>query len=124
MELVEDHQADALERCVGLQHAGQHALGDDRQPRIPGHPGLESAAVANGLADRLAAQRGHARGHRAGREPPWLEHDDAEVPEPGRIEQRERDNSTFAGAGWRLQDRRSCMAERRQQRRQLRRDRQ
>ena len=105
VELVEDHQADALERRVGLQHAGQYALGDDRQPRIAGHPGLEPAAIANGLADRLAAQRGHARGDRAGRQPPWLEHDDAEVAEPGRIEQRERDNSTLAGAGWRLQHR-------------------
>jgi hypothetical protein len=57
VELVEDDEADVLERGVGLQHAGEHALGDDGQARVAGNLRLEPRAVADAPADGLAEQR-------------------------------------------------------------------
>ena len=68
--------------------------------RVGGRDGaVEAGAVADGLADRFVQQRGHARGGGARGEAARLQHQDAPVAAPGRVEQCERDDGGLAGAG-------------------------
>ena len=54
VELVEDHQADAIQRRVPLQLAGEDALGDHLDPRARPHAGVEAHAIAHRVARVLA----------------------------------------------------------------------
>ena len=77
MHLVEDHRGDAVEPGIGLQPPHQEPFGDHLDPRRVGHRAVEPGAVTDRAARRLADQRGHPRGRRAGGEAARLEHDDA-----------------------------------------------
>ena len=77
VHLVQDHGGDAVEPGIGLQPADQQALGDDLDAGRRRDGGIQPGAVADGAADRLAEQRGHAGGGGAGREPARLQHQDA-----------------------------------------------
>ena len=104
VEFVEQHRGDALERRIALQHAREHAFGDDLDARALAHSRLEPHAVADGVADALAERRGHALGDGARREPARLEHDEPLAARPRLLEQRERDDGALAGAGRRDED--------------------
>ena len=104
VELVEQHRRDALERRIALQHAREHAFGDDLDARAFADARLEPHAVADGVADALAERRGHALGDGARREPARLEHHDALAARPRLLEQRERHDGALAGAGRRDDD--------------------
>ena len=102
--LVEQHRRDAFERRVALQHAREHAFGDDLDARALADARLEPHAEADGIAGALAERRGHALGDGARREPPRLEHHDALAAGPRLLEQRERHDGALAGAGRRDDD--------------------
>lgn len=99
MELVEDHQADALERRVFLQPTGEHAFGDHFDAR--GRPDLafEANAVTDGFPDPFAQLAGHPLGRGARGQAPGLEHDDALAGQPRLVEQRERHAGSLARPG-------------------------
>ena len=61
-------------------------------------------SVADGFAGRFAERRRHARRDRARGEPARLEHHDFAAAQPRFIEQRNRNNGAFAGAGRRFHD--------------------
>lgn len=98
MEFVEDHQADAVQRRIVLQAAGEDALGDhfDAGPRPD--LALQADAIADGLADPLPQLGGQPLGRRARRQPARFEHEDALAGEPGLAEQRQRHPGGLAGA--------------------------
>ena len=103
VEFVEDHQRDAFERRVVLQHPREDALGHDLDARARPDAGLEPCAEPDRLADILPEQRGHALGDRARRDAARLQHQDPLVSDPGGVEERERHHSALAGAGRRLE---------------------
>ncbi len=72
VEFVEDDEPDALQRRVGLQHAGQDAFRQHRQLRRCGDLGVQARAIADLPADRLAKHGGHAHRNGAGGETPRL----------------------------------------------------
>ena len=104
VELVEDHQAHALEAGVALQPPGEDALGHHLDARGGPDPPVVAGAVADGLADLLAQQRGHAAGRGPGGEPARLEHDDRPALQPRLVEEGQRHHRRLAGPGRRLQD--------------------
>jgi hypothetical protein len=102
VKLVEDHQADAVERGVLLQPARQDALGHDLDARLWPDALFKAHAIAHGLARAFVAQRRHALGNCARRQTPRFEHHDALRAQPGLVQQRGRYNRAFACAWWRL----------------------
>jgi hypothetical protein len=99
VELVEDHAGDTLERGVVLQHSGQDALGDDLDARARADAGLEARAIADAFAVGFPEQPGHAPGDRARGDAARLQHHDAPVLPPRRIEQHQRHQGALAGPG-------------------------
>ena len=98
MKLIEDDRSDTLERRVLLQHARQHALGDDLDARCTRDARVKAHAIADGFADAFAQRGGHATRNRARRKPPRLEHHEPLVRRPGLSEQGERHNRALARA--------------------------
>ena len=99
VELVEQHRRDALERGIVEDHAGEHALGDDLDPRPRRDEALQAHTQADGLADLFAERRGHARRGGARGEAARLEDDELFRPGPRLLEERERDARRLARAG-------------------------
>ena len=99
VKLVEQDRADALQRRIVEDHAGEHALGHDLDARAGGDEALEPDAKADRLADALAQGRRHARRRGARGEPARLEEEEALAPGPGLVEKRERRARRLAGAG-------------------------
>ena len=103
VELVEDDQADAVERGVALQPPGEDALGHHLDAGVGADGPVVAGAVADRVADPLAAHRGHPPGGRSCGEAPGFEHDDAAIAEPGLVQERGRDRRRLAGTRWRLE---------------------
>ena len=98
VELVEQQRGDAVERRIVEDHAREHALGHDLDAGPPRHLGAEAHAIADGVADRLAERRRHARGGGAGGEPPRLQHDDFLARGPRLRGEHQRHPRGLAGA--------------------------
>ena len=98
MEFIEDHAGDVREIRVLLQHAGENALGDHLDERVPAHARVHPGPIADGLAHGFAQGVRHARRHRAGRDAARLEHQDLPSLEPRAREQGERDDGALARA--------------------------
>ncbi len=113
VELVEQHGQDAVERRIVEDHTGEHALGDNLDPRARRDETLQPDAQAHRLPDLLAQRRGHARRRRARGEAAGLEHDQAAAPGPRFIEQGERNARRLAGAGRGNQNRARVLRQRR-----------
>jgi len=90
VELVEDDESRSLERGVALEHAREHAFGDDLDPRGRADARVHAHAVADRVPHALAEGVRHPPRRRARRQPPRLEHHDLLLPQPGFIEQRQR----------------------------------
>ncbi|MDT4824390.1 hypothetical protein FQZ97_576370 [compost metagenome] len=103
MEFVEDHQADAVQRRVVLQAAGEDALGDHLDARPRADLAVQADAVADRFADLLAQLAGQPLGGGARGQPARLEHEDALPGQPRLAEQYQRHAGGLAGAGRRLQ---------------------
>ena len=103
VELVEDHEPDALERRVLVQHPREHALGHHLDARARRDARVEAHAVAHRVADALAEGARHPVRGGAGGEAPRLEHHDRAAAEPRLVEQGERHARRLAGAGRRLE---------------------
>ena len=99
VHLVQQDGGDALERGIGDEAADQQAVGHHLDPGGGADRAVDAGAVADGLADGLVQQGGHAGGGGPGGEATGFEHEDAAVLAPGCIEQRERDGGGLAGAG-------------------------
>ena len=106
---------DAFQRRVALQHARENAFGHDLDARAPADASLHAHAVTDGFTRRFAERARHARCHRAGREPPRLEHHDLSALQPRFTEQRNRHNGALARAGWRFNYRIAAALQRRAQ---------
>ena len=98
VELVEKHRGHAVEGRIVEDHAGEDALGDHLDAGASGDAGFQPHAVADGLADRLAEHRRHARGRRPRGQPTGLQDDQLAGTNPGLLEQRERNAGGLAGA--------------------------
>jgi len=105
MEFVEYHQADALERRIVLQTAGENPLGHHLDARLQSDAAVQADAIAHRLPDSLAQLIGHPLGSGASGQTPGLEHDDALPRQPGFVEQCERYAGGLAGAGRRFENR-------------------
>jgi len=103
VELVEQQRADAIERGIVLQHAGQDAFGDNLDPRASGHPILEADAVTHRPAHRFAELLCHEARGRACGDPARLQHQDLACAKPVRPQQRQRHLGGLACAGRRFQ---------------------
>jgi hypothetical protein len=99
VELVEQHRADAVERWVVEDHAGENALGHDLDARLGPDLACQAGAQADGLADRLAERFGHALGGGAGGEPARLQDQDLAAVKPRLVKERERHARRLAGPG-------------------------
>src|SRR5215472_10613799 len=75
MELVEDDDANAVERRVVLDEAQQDALGHHLDARRRPDASVETRAVADSGADGLAKHLRHAPRRGPGGKPPRLEHE-------------------------------------------------
>ena len=113
VKLVEHDRADALERRIVEDHAGEHALGHDLDPRRARGEALEPDAQADRLADALAQGRRHARGRGARRESARFEEEEALAASPGLVEERERGARRLARAGRGDEDRARARGQRR-----------
>ena len=109
VELVDHHTADAAQLGIAEQPTGQHAFGDQLDPRARTDPSIEADLIADLVAQRTAtlARDPHRRESR--REPARLEHDDAAGDRAG-IEECARHARGLAGAGWRDQHARPAVA--------------
>jgi len=76
VELIEDDQADPVQRRVALHQSRKDAFGDDLDARRAANAGLAADAKPDGVTDALVTQLGHSPSGRACGEPPRLEHDD------------------------------------------------
>ena len=103
MELIEDHQTDAVEGRVRREHAPQHAFRDHLDACAGAHLRVEAHAVADGPAGIFAQHLGHARGRVARGDSPRLEHENLAVRQPGLIEEGEGNERGLAGAGRRFE---------------------
>jgi hypothetical protein len=113
VELIEDHEADAVERRIVLQHPSEHAFGHDLDARPRPDARVEPNAVAHGLSDALAEQSGHVGGSRTCCETPRLEHHDLRAAQPRLIEEGEGNASRLSGARRRLEHGHASGCERR-----------
>jgi hypothetical protein len=102
VELVEDHQADAVKRRIALKTARQHSFGHDLDPCARAHATVAAGAVADQPAHRFAEQLGGAGCRGARRDATGLEHHDELTAEPRRGQKRRRDEGRLTGAGRRL----------------------
>jgi len=97
--LVEDQQADPVQRGVRLQAAGEDAFGDHFDARVRAYLAVQADAVTHGFTDVLAQLAGQTLGRRTRSEAPWLEHEDGLPGEPWLVQQRQRHAGGLAGAG-------------------------
>ena len=104
VELVEDDEANAVQRRITLQAPREDALGHHLDARVRSDACIAAHPVAHGRADALAAQLGDAIRRGASGEPPRFQHDDRLPSEPGRRLERCRNERGLAGARGRLQD--------------------
>ena len=104
VEFVEDDHGHAVEARVGLDAAGEDALGHDLDPGPLRPLRIEAYGVADGLAGLLAERSRHpARGRDSG-DPARFEHDDPALFGRQYVEKRERDTRGLAGPGRRVQN--------------------
>ncbi|AFC31785.1 hypothetical protein PM3016_5057 [Paenibacillus mucilaginosus 3016] len=99
VELVEDQQADVLERRVALQHPRQDTFRNDLDARLGAHLRVEPHPVADRGADGFAERPGHEPGGRTGGEAPGLEHDDLASVQPRGVQQGQRHPGRLTRSG-------------------------
>ena len=103
VKLVEDHEADALQRRIAAQHARQHAFGHHFDTGALRDTRFATHAVAHRLADFFAQNRRHVRRRSTRRESPRFEHDQLCIRQPRLVDQRQRHTGGLAGTWWRLE---------------------
>ena len=112
MELVEDHESDAVQGGIRLDQSGQDALGEDLDPGGRAHRRFVPDPVADQAADLLAGQCGHMTRRRPGGQAPGLEHQDSPALEPGLGQQAERHPGGLPGSGGGLEHGSAALQER------------
>ncbi|MCY1449253.1 hypothetical protein D9M71_659790 [compost metagenome] len=105
MKLVEDQQAYALQRRVGLQAAGEDAFGHHLDAGFRPNLAVQPNAVAHSLADLFAQLAGQALGRSPRCQAPGFEHENALPGQPRLVQQCQRHTGGLAGAGRRLEHR-------------------
>ena len=103
MEFVEDDHGRAFEARVGLDAAGEDALGNDLDPGLFRSLRIEAYGVADCFARLLAQRFRHpARSGNSG-DPSRFEHDDAALSLREQVEQGERDPRGLSRSGRRME---------------------
>jgi len=97
VEFVEDHGRNALQFRILENHSRKDPFSDHLNTRSGRDPVVEAHAIADGLADGLTKQRGHATGGGTGGKPARLQQDDLAVMAPGPVEKIERHDRRLAG---------------------------
>jgi molecular chaperone HtpG len=101
VKFVQDNCVYPFQSLIGQQPTSQNAFRDEPQTRTRSNSLLESDLVANGLADVFAQLRSDPSRCHAGRNPPWLEHNDFTLDES---EQRRRNSCGLPRPGRGLND--------------------
>ena len=112
VELVEDHEADPLQRRVGLESASEYSLSDDLYPRGAGYRRLVSYPEPDCATDPLAEQCGHVTRRGSGGETARLQKENSLSAEPRFIHQRQGDTRGLPCSGGGLQDGSPALGER------------
>ena len=102
VKLVEQHDADALERRIVEQHSREHTLGDDLDSRGRTDARVATHAKAYRRTNGLAEQEGHAVCRCSRGEAARFEHQDLAAVQPGRVEQGQRNARRLSGSRWSL----------------------
>jgi hypothetical protein len=105
VKFIENDYCNIFEGRIVLQHAIQHALRNDLDPGRSTHFGIEPHTVADRLTDGFVQGPRHTPSDCTSRQSPGLEHENFPTLQPRLLEQGERNNGTFTGAGGRLDDR-------------------
>ncbi|MDF2800066.1 MAG: polyhydroxyalkanoate depolymerase, partial [Devosia sp.] len=103
VKFVKEDGGDAGQFGIIHQHAGEDAFGDHFDARPGANAAIHADPVAHGRADLFAQQARHLGGGGAGGKPARLDHDDAAIRAPGRIQKGEGHAGGLAGAGGRHQ---------------------
>jgi hypothetical protein len=98
VKLIENDARYARQLGVRLQHAGENALRDHFDARVPAHPRVETCPVANRFAHGFAQQLSHSRSDGARGNAPGFQHQNLPIVQPRGVEQVQRDDGAFAGA--------------------------
>jgi hypothetical protein len=113
MEFVKQKHPDPLQRGVVHEHPGEHAFGDDLNPRGGADSCLDARPKAHAPTQGLAEQIGHARGRGARSQAPGLEQKDAVIVRaPGGVQEMQGDGGRFSSTRWGYNDRTSRRPER------------
>ena len=104
MRLVEQHGGDAVQPRIALQPADQQPFGHHLHPRRGGPCAIQPRGKADGVAEFLPQQRGHAARGGTGRHAAGFQDQDFLVARPVLPHQHQRDDRRLAGAGRRDQD--------------------
>ena len=111
MELVEDHERDAVEGGVSLQASGEDAVGDDLDPGCSRNPAFVTRRDADRLSDGLAEEGRHPHGRGAGCNPTRFEQEHATAIHPRLPQQAEGHDRRLACTRLRLEDRNPSLGE-------------
>ncbi|MNP18243.1 hypothetical protein D3C76_1107160 [compost metagenome] len=103
MELVENQQAHAFQRRVGLQAAGKNAFGHHLDTGFRPDLAVQANAVTHRFTDLLAQFTGQPFGCRPRRQAPRFEHENGLPGQPRLVQQRQRHAGGLAGAGGRFE---------------------
>jgi len=99
MDLVKDNGGDTVQSGIGLQPPQQQPFGDDFNPRLLASGAVQPRAVADGVAEWLVQQRGHARGGGAGGQAAGFQHQNALIAAPRGVQHAERYERGLARSG-------------------------
>src|SRR6185436_4662243 len=110
VKLVEDDDANSLERWIPMNPSGENTFRHHLDSRSWSNARVASHAIADGVANALASQVGHALRRGASRQPSRFEQQNRIVAEPTRAEKCRRDERRFARTGGRVQH--ECTARR------------
>ena len=96
MKFVKNHTGDIRQLGIILQHAREHALGDNLHAGALADAAFITHAVAYKTARFFTQQGRHIARQRAGRHAPWFKQQNAAILKPGLPHEPEGDAAAFA----------------------------
>lgn len=100
MKLIEDQQAYAFQRRVGLKAASEDTFGYHFDAGVRPDLAVQANAITDGLAHLLAQFAGQPFGGRSRRQTPGFKHENGLPGQPRLVQQRQRHAGGLAGAWW------------------------
>ena len=96
MKFVKNHTGDIRQLGIILQHAREHALGDNLHAGVVADAAFITHAVAHKTARFFTQQGRHIARQRAGRHAPWFKQQNAAALKPGLPHKPEGNAAAFA----------------------------